>query len=177
MVITLIGFRGVGKSSVAPQLAARLGWEWIDADREVADRAGKSIPDIFSQDGEPVFRKWEADVMNDLLHRDCLVVAAGGGAVMNDQTRRLMQEAGPVVWLQAALETIWSRIAATLGGEGGRPALTEHDPRTEVEILLNQREPVYAAAASVTIRTGDHSIAAIVDEIVAQLPAQSEWPE
>jgi shikimate kinase len=175
MVITLIGFRGVGKSSIGPQLAARLGWDCVDADVEIVGRAGKSIAEIFAQEGEPRFRQWEADVLADLLHRDRLVIAAGGGAVMNELTRQRMREAGPVIWLQASLETIWSRIAPSLGA--GRPALTGHDPRTEIEVLLKQREPVYAATASITIPTDGRSVTAIVDELESRLPPQQEWPE
>lgn len=177
MVITLIGFRGVGKSSVGPQLASRLGWGCVDADVEIAARAGKSIPEIFAQDGEPVFRRWEADVLYDLLHRDRLVIAAGGGAVMNELTRRVMRESGPVVWLQASLETIWSRIGAGLVSGGGRPALTQHDPRTEVELLVQRREPVYAETASLIVSTDGRTVTAIVDDIVAQLPPLAERAE
>ena len=175
MVITLIGFRGVGKSSVAPQLAARLGWDWIDSDAEIVTRAGKSIPAIFAEEGEPAFRAIEADVMNDLLHRERLIVAAGGGAVLNERTRQRTQEAGPVVWLQASLETIWARIAETLTVSGNRPALTDRDARSEVEMLLEQREPIYTAAASIVVATDDRSVAAIVDDIAGQLPSQPGW--
>ena len=177
MVITLIGFRGVGKSSVGPELAARLGWTCVDADVEIANRAGKSIPEIFAQEGEPAFRRWEVDVLNDLLHRDRLVIAAGGGAVMNVLTCRVMREAGPVVWLQASLETIWSRIGPSLSTGGPRPALTEHDPRTEVEMLLQQRDPVYAETASLIVSTDGRTVTAIVDDILAHLPPLPEPAE
>jgi shikimate kinase len=177
MVISLIGFRGVGKSSVGPQLASRLGWECVDADVEIAARAGKSIPEIFAQDGEPAFRRLEVDVLIDLLHRDRLVIATGGGAVMNEPTRRAMHESGPVVWLQASLETIWTRIGTGLVAGGDRPALTNQDPRTEVELLLQRREPVYAATASLIVSTDGRTVTAIVDDIVARLPKLAEPAE
>src|SRR5512144_1080339 len=101
MIITLIGTRGTGKSTIAPLLAARLGWEWIDADIELERRAGKSIREIFATEGEPAFRTLERQTLVDLLKRDRLVIAAGGGAILNPDTRRDVQSAGPVVWLQA----------------------------------------------------------------------------
>ncbi len=76
MVITLIGYRGVGKSTVAPLLASRLGWNWIDADVEIEQRAGRSIAEIFAQEGEPGFRTRESGVLTDLLSRNHLVIAA-----------------------------------------------------------------------------------------------------
>jgi shikimate kinase len=175
MVITLIGFRGVGKSSVGPQLASRLGWESVDADAEIVARAGKSVAEIFAQEGEPRFRRWEADVLCDLLLSDRLVVSAGGGAVMNPDTRQRMREAGPVVWLQATLETIWARIGASVGAS--RPSLTGHDPRTEIELLLRERTPLYAETATIVTATDGRTVTAIVDELESLLPPQQRWPE
>ncbi|MCA9014200.1 MAG: AAA family ATPase, partial [Planctomycetaceae bacterium] len=96
-VITLIGYRGSGKSSVAEPLAERLGFSWIDADDEIERVAGKSIATIFAEEGEPRFRQVEREVMQDLLGRDKLIIAAGGGAILNAETRREMREAGPVI--------------------------------------------------------------------------------
>ena len=101
MILTLIGTRGTGKSTVAPLLAERLGWDWIDADVELERRAGRSIREIFASDGEPVFRALERQNLLELLQRDRLVLAAGGGAILNADTRRDFRAAGPVVWLQA----------------------------------------------------------------------------
>ena len=175
MVITLIGFRGVGKSSVGPQLAARLGWTCVDADQLIVERAGQSIPEIFSEEGEPRFREIEAAVLSDVLQQNQSVVATGGGAVLNAQTRGLMREAGPVVWLRASVETIWSRIAQSMQAKGDRPALTDRDPREEVEWLIQQREPIYAEAATLTVDTDDRAVSEIVDEISTRLPSQPGW--
>lgn len=174
MVVTLIGFRGAGKSSVAPRLAARLGWDWIDADAELTRRLGRSIPDIFAREGEAAFRRYEADLLAELCSRDRLVIAAGGGAVLNAETRRRAQAAGPVVWLRASIETIWSRIGHDLGVGGGRPALTSLDPRAEVELLLTQREPLYAEAASIVVETDGRSVDDLVQMIADQLPIPPE---
>jgi shikimate kinase len=174
MVVTLIGFRGAGKSSVAPRLAARLGWDWIDADAELTRRLGRSIPEIFTREGEAAFRRYEADLLAELFAQDRLVIAAGGGAILNLETRRRARAAGPVVWLRASIATIWARIGPDLGAGGGRPALTLLDPRAEVEALAAQREPVYAEAASVVIDTDDRSVDEIVEAIVDQLALPPE---
>jgi shikimate kinase len=178
MTITLIGFRGSGKSSVASELAARLGWDWADADAEIERQTGASIPEIFADEGEPAFRRYEATVLTELLTRDRLVIAAGGGAVLNEDIRRRMRTAGPVVWLQASLETILSRIGGDLRnglrGGGSRPPLTSHDPETEAELLLRQREPVYREAATISVGTDGRSVRSVVDEIVQGLAAQPE---
>src|ERR1700748_2887932 len=110
MFITLIGYRGTGKSTLAPRLAARLNFQWVDADVELENCTGRSIREIFATDGEPEFRRIERQVLVDLLKRDRLVLAAGGGAILNETTRQDFRHAGPVVWLQASVETISRRI-------------------------------------------------------------------
>ena len=99
MLLTLIGYRATGKTTLARLLAERLGWDWIDADVEIERRAGKSIARIFAEQGEPAFRDLEAQVIADLCRRDRLVLAAGGGAPLRPESRRAMREAGKVVWL------------------------------------------------------------------------------
>ncbi len=170
MVITLIGYRGTGKSTVAPLLAARLGWNSIDADIEIEQRYGQSIAEIFATEGEAGFRSREAAVMSDLLSRSQLVIAAGGGAILHSQTRQAIRAAGPAVWLTASLDTIVSRLAVDPTTTGRRPSLTEHDPRTEIAMVLATRTPLYAETASMTLDTEGRSAAAIVDEIVLALP-------
>lgn len=174
MLITLIGFRGTGKSSVAPELAGRLGWEFIDSDEEIMARAGKTVSEIFAEEGEPVFRQYEASVMAELLARKNLVLSAGGGAVLDPGTRAAMRAAGPVVWLKASVSTIFSRIGQDLEASLTRPALTEFDPKTEVAVLLSRREPVYDDAATVIVETDGRTIVGVVDDILQQLPADWE---
>jgi shikimate kinase len=91
MNLTLVGYRATGKTSLARRLAARLGWQWIDADVEVERRAGKSIARIFAEQGEPAFRDLEAEVTADLLRGDRLVLASGGGAPIRAETREAMR--------------------------------------------------------------------------------------
>lgn len=170
MTLTLIGLRGTGKSSVAPLLAARLGCHWVDADEEIAARAGCSIADIFARRGESEFRRLEAEVLADLLPRGRIVVSTGGGAILNPATRKAMRAAGPVVWLQASPDSILRRIGQDLQRGGSRPALTPLDPRPELEQLLAQRAPLYAECATMTIDTDALDVDHVVAEILRQLP-------
>src|SRR3954447_21902345 len=95
----LIGYRGSGKSTVGRLLAERLGWAFVDADEELEIRAGRSIADIFTTDGEPAFRALESAVLRELASRDRHVIACGGGVVLRDDHRRLLRTGGHCVWL------------------------------------------------------------------------------
>ena len=129
MIVTLIGSRGCGKSSVGRLLADKLGWESADADVELEARAGKTIQQIFSEDGEAVFRDLEEQTCADLLLRTQLVLAAGGGAVLRESTRARIASAGPVIWLTATPETLYSRIYADETTAERRPDLPARPTR------------------------------------------------
>lgn len=169
MRITLIGYRGCGKSTLAPLLARRLGCDWVDADVVIEQQAGCTIKEIFAREGEPGFRQREAAVLADLLRRDPVVSAAGGGAILNPQTRQSMRAAGPVVWLQAPLDTLAARIAGDATTAERRPNLAGGGT-AEIAQLLAFREPLYREAATLTVDAGNRSPADLVDEILAQLP-------
>ena len=153
MIITLIGYRGTGKSSVAQPLAARLGWKAVDADVELEARTGRTIREIFAQDGESEFRRLERQVLVELLKQTRLVLAAGGGAILNGKTRDDLKSAGPVIWLNASAATIEHRLYGDATTADRRPDLTAQGGRSEVELLLTQRQPLYAACASLEIHT------------------------
>lgn len=171
MIVTLIGTRGTGKSTVAPLLAERLGWDWIDADIELERRAGRSIREIFASDGEPAFRTLERQNLVELLQSDRLVLAAGGGAILNPDTRHDFRAAGPVVWLQAMPETVAVRVAADPVTAARRPNLTASGGIEEIRSVLQQREPLYRETASVSVVTDARNAQEIVDEILTLLPA------
>lgn len=171
MVISLIGYRGSGKSSVGAQLAARLNWNFVDADVELERRAGESIAQIFANRGEPYFRHLEASLLAELLTGDQLVLATGGGAILNPATRDALRLAGPVIWLQASAQLLCERILGDAQTADRRPPLSgEQDPRTEIELLLAQRTPLYTETASLIVQSEQRTVTAIVDEIVSQLP-------
>jgi shikimate kinase len=169
MILTLIGYRATGKTTLAKHLAARLDWNWIDADVEIEHRAGKSIARIFAEDGEPAFRDLEAQVIADLCRRDRLVVAAGGGAPLRPESRQAMQDGGKIVWLMARPETILSRMAGDATTAARRPNLTDKAPLDEVKELLKTREPFYREAADFVFNTEGKSPEALAVEIVESL--------
>lgn len=171
MIITLIGYRGTGKSSVAKPLAERLGWQSADADVELESRTGRSIREIFDSDGEDVFRRLERETLVDLMSRDRIVIAAGGGAVLNQQTRCDFKAAGPVVWLTASVDTIERRLYGDATTGSRRPNLTSRGGRREIEELISKREPLYRECASLEISTDlpiEDSIEIPTPEVLAE---------
>ncbi len=176
MVITLIGYRGTGKSTLAAPLAQRLNWAWLDADVELERRAGRSIQDIFATDGEPEFRRLERELLAELLRLDCLVIAAGGGAIGNEATRADLKAAGPVIWLQASADTIERRLATDPTTGQRRPNLTNRGGRDEIERLLAAREALYRECATITLDTDSASTEQLVEEALRQLEVCLERP-
>lgn len=159
MVITLIGYRGCGKSSIAPRLARRLDWNWIDSDRVIEARAECSIRQIFETEGEAGFRKRESEILSELLQRDHLVLASGGGVILAEENRVRMKAAGPVVWLHASVETLAKRLSRDRSAGENRPSLTGQPIAEEVAEVMAIREPLYRECATI-----------IVD-------SEREWPE
>ncbi|WP_437206801.1 shikimate kinase [Planctomicrobium sp. SH664] len=170
MVISLIGYRGTGKTTVAASLANRLRWDFVDLDPEIERHAGKSIAAIFAEHGEPHFRHLEQMELFKHLGRQQLVLSAGGGAVVNEDNQRAMQAAGPVVWLQATVSTIVERLSQDPHSALRRPALAGEDPISEISLMVARREPIYSRAATIAVATDHRTIDGIVDEIVARLP-------
>ncbi|MGY4707071.1 shikimate kinase [Candidatus Bipolaricaulota sp. J31] len=143
--IYLIGFMGAGKSTVGRILAERLGWEFLDTDELIAARAGRSIPEIFSQFGEGRFRDLERGAVAEVSRKKGLVVALGGGAPMDDRNWRLLESTGVTVYLRESPEVLAHRLAH----DATRPLLSGHEgaarPR-RIEELLSLREPRYLEA-------------------------------
>ncbi|HZD89260.1 MAG TPA: shikimate kinase [Pseudolabrys sp.] len=153
--IVLVGMMGAGKSSVGRRLAARLGLNFVDADSEIENAAGMSIAEIFAQHGEPYFRAGEARVIARLLDGGPQVLATGGGAVMNQQTRDLIQIKGISVWLKADIDVLLRRTKR----RNDRPLADR------MKELLPVREPVYAQA-DVIVQSRDEPHETIVEEII-----------
>jgi shikimate kinase len=165
--IVLVGMMGVGKSSVGRRLAGRLAIAFIDADSEIEKAAGMSIADIFAHHGEADFRGGEARVIARLLEGGPQVLATGGGAFMNPNTRNAIRAKGVSIWLKAELEVLLRRMSKR---RNERPLLQTADPAETLRALLIEREPVYAQA-DLTVHSRDVSHDAIVADIMTALAA------
>jgi shikimate kinase len=163
--IVLVGMMGVGKSSIGRRLGARLGVPFVDADTEIEKAAGMSIADIFARHGEADFRSGEARVIARLLEGGPQVLATGGGAVMNADTRAAIKAKGVSIWLSADLDVLMRRINKR---KNDRPMLMTADPAATLRQLLAEREPVYAQA-DITVQSREVPHDAIVAEIMRAL--------
>jgi len=161
--IVLVGMMGAGKSSIGRRLAGRLGIPFIDADTEIENAAGMSIPEIFEKHGEPYFRAGEKRVIARLLDSGPQVLATGGGAVMDQNTRDLIHIKGISIWLKADIDVLIKRTKR----RNDRP-LAER-----IKDLLPAREPVYALS-DIVVQSRDEPHDTIIDEIMTQLPKHLE---
>ena len=166
--IILIGFSTTGKSVVGREVARRLGWDFLDTDEQIVSRAGKGILQIFAEDGEPRFRKWESEVLAEACWRERVVVATGGGAIVDPHNRDLMFRTGVVICLEAKPETIYERLLAAVKNSGDaavRPLLAGDDPLARIRSLKESRQPYYALA-DWTVNTDYLTIEEVCDEVV-----------
>lgn len=140
--IVMVGLMGAGKSAIGKRLAQALGLGFIDADKEIEEAAGCTIPEIFARFGEPAFRDGERRVIARLLEGPVCVLATGGGAFMDETTRARIKAGGLSIWLRADLDTLVRRTAR----RNNRPLLNAGDPRTILGDLMTKRYPIYAQA-------------------------------
>ncbi|MGO4572251.1 shikimate kinase [Microvirga sp. 2TAF3] len=167
--LVLVGLMGAGKSTVGRRLAQKLGLPFRDADHEIEAAAGMTIPDIFSIHGEAHFRDGERRVIARLLQEGPMVLATGGGAFMNEETRAAIAESGISVWLKADLDVLMRRVRK----RATRPLLQNPDPDGTMRRLMDIRHPVYATA-DVTV----YSHEAPHDRVVADvIKALEDWFE
>ena len=165
--IVLVGMMGVGKSSVGRRLAARLSIPFIDADSEIEKAASMTIPEIFARHGEPYFRGGEARVIARLLESGPQVLATGGGAFMNPDTRALVKLKGVSVWLHADFDVLMRRTSKR---RSDRPLLQTENPDETLRALLAEREPTYALA-DLTVQSREVPHEAIVADVMTALAA------
>jgi shikimate kinase len=168
--LVLVGLMGAGKSAVGRRLAKALGAPFADADEEIVTAAGMSIPDIFAAYGESEFRELERRVVARLLAGPPLVLALGGGAFIDPQTRARVKARARSVWLRADLNTLVSRTARK---KGTRPLLTQGDPRQILAALMACRYPIYAEADHI-LDTAEQPPEQVVEAIVAILRREAE---
>ncbi len=169
--IALVGLMGVGKSTVGRRLAKRLGLPFADGDVEIEAAAGMTVSDIFSRLGEAEFRAGEARVMKRLLEAPRMVLATGGGAILNAETRAALQARAVTVWMRADLETVAERVQR----RDTRPLLRGRDPLEALTAMAEARYPYYAMAdLTVDVARGAHAEA--VEAIINALAAHARSP-
>ncbi len=169
--LALIGFMGAGKSSVGRLVANRLRFTFLDTDEWIERRAGKTVNDLFAQDGEPVFRQWESEVVAELATLDRSVIATGGGLPVNEAHLASLKNHALVVCLWASPELLWERVRYA----HSRPLLQDPDPQAKIRSLLAAREPFYRQA-DVMVSTERHSVAEIAQQVVTQFRARQPTP-
>ena len=159
--IVLIGFMGSGKTVVGRLLADRLGYKFIDTDKIIEERIGKTISDIFNDEGEHYFREIESNIVKELSELSGHVISTGGGIVLNQDNLTCLKKGGLTVWLKASPESIHKRVVS----ESHRPLLNVKDPLNEIKRLLSPRERLYSEA-DISVETDDLDIEKIVENII-----------
>ncbi len=161
--IALIGFMGTGKSSVGQLVAAQLHFTFLDTDHVIESRIGKSISDIFAQDGEPAFRSLENKIVGELAARKKTVISTGGGLPANPDNLASLKQHSLVVCLWASPEKIWERVRT----QTHRPLLHQPDPLAKIRNLLAEREPCYRQA-DVLLNTEMRALKDVAQQVIHQ---------
>ncbi len=164
--IALIGFMGSGKTVIGQALSRKLGRKFIELDLLIEQKAGRSIPDIFQQDGEVAFRELEIEVTKEIANEKYLVIACGGGVVLNKINIDRLRNESRIVYLTASPRVILKRVSSE---EGQRPLLEGDDPILTIQELLRFRKPFYERAADITIDTSKLDINAVAEQIISKL--------
>lgn len=165
--IFLVGPMGSGKTAVGRRLAERLGLQFVDSDAEIAARTGVDIPYIFEREGEAGFRARERELLDALAGREGVLVATGGGAILDPGTRARLRSRACVVYLRTS---VGQQLARTRRGDQ-RPLLRNPDPRGTLERLMQVRAPLYEQTADLTVDTDGRRVEAVVEDIAARLAA------
>ena len=164
--IFLIGPMGAGKTTIGRQLARKLNMEFLDSDRVIEERTGADIPLIFEKEGEAGFRKRELAVIDELTQQPNLVLATGGGAVLDARNRAHLSQRGTVIYLHSSLNSLVERTSK----DRNRPLLHgDENPREVLSRILQQREPLYRETADLTINTSNNSIRNVIQAIIGQI--------
>jgi shikimate kinase len=172
--IFLVGLMGAGKSTIGRLLARDFALDFVDSDHEIEARNGVPIATIFELEGEPGFRARERKVISELTQRDRIVLATGGGAVIDPDNRRDLGARGLVIYLHARPESLFMRLR----NDRSRPLLQTGDPRSKLMRLYRERDPWYREVADLVVETGRQSASKLARQIVAQLvePRSGEPP-
>ncbi len=168
--IFLIGPMGAGKSTIGRQLAKLLRLDFDDSDHEIQHRTGVDIPTIFEFEGEEGFRKREKAVLDEMTRRSGLVLATGGGVVLDPDNRRILSSRGLVVYLQCSTEQQYERT----GKDRKRPLLQTEDPLTRLNELMEQRDPLYRQVADLLVSTDKRSTGVVAREITRKITSPTQ---
>ena len=161
--VAIIGFMGAGKTTVAKALAKRINREYIELDTMIEHKAGKSIKDIFSEEGEIVFREYEIEVIKDISRRRDSVIACGGGIILNQINIDRLKKRSVIVYLEVSSQVLLTRVQGTVTK---RPLLNTVDKELCIRKLLAFRKPLYERAADITINTTKLNVDSVIDELV-----------
>ncbi len=159
--IILTGFMGTGKTTLGRLLAKRIGYKFIDTDALIEEQVNQTITTLFQTQGEDVFRKLEAELVENLAQKEELVIATGGGLVLNSKNVEILQKTGQIICLTATLEDIIKRVSKQ---KNARPLLQEDNPEIKITELLRQRRAVYQQFPQIS--TSGSSLEILVDEIL-----------
>jgi 3-dehydroquinate synthase len=168
--IFLIGLMGAGKTSVGKMLARRLGKTFYDSDHEIERTTGVRIPVIFEIEGESGFRARESKVLGELVQMQGVVLATGGGVVLNEHNRRMLARHGVVVYLRATPHDLWVRTRH----DRNRPLLQTPDPLAKLRELFEQRDPLYREIADVVVDTGSQSVSSLAHRLASRLSRHAD---
>ncbi|MBW2019371.1 MAG: shikimate kinase AroL [Deltaproteobacteria bacterium] len=174
MNIVLIGYRGTGKTTVGMALSKRLGKAFCDTDDYIERKAKRPISDMVSTEGWAFFRAKEKEAIREVSSRKDCVIAAGGGAILDDENVENFKKNGIVVLLEATTQTIHERMQGDKRTDQQRPSLTGKDPYEEIEEVLEFRRPFYQRAMDFSVDTTSKSIDQVLDEIVRKLERKSQ---
>ena len=163
--VFLVGMMGAGKTSVGKLLARQLGKSFVDSDQEIERRTGVRVAVIFDIEGEPGFRRREASVIRELTARRDIVLATGGGVVLDADNRAALAANGTVVYLRASVDELWNRTRH----DKNRPLLRGGDPRERLDQLYRERDPIYCALADLIVDTGSQSLRNLVQKLQREL--------
>lgn len=166
--IFLVGPMGAGKTTIGRQLAEALGMDFVDSDQAIEARTGATIPWIFDVEGEAGFRKREKAMIDELTRRQNVVLATGGGAVLDPENRRHLQSRGTVIYLHADIDQLLERTRK----DRNRPLLQTDDPRARLEALMAERDPLYREVADIILETGQRGVRHAVQALLKRLQAQ-----
>ncbi len=166
----MVGMMGAGKTAVGTQLARALSVPFVDSDEEIVKAANMSIAEIFERDGEPFFRRKEAQVIARLLHGRAGILSTGGGAFLQEANRTLIAAEGVSVWLKADIDLLWTRVRH----KTNRPLLRTNDPRATLTALYEARVPIYALADLCVEARADYSVEVMAEQVIATLQTRPD---